>query len=101
MNGMKWCAFISAVLGPSIQDSVALAQHRLTSTWKMLSASEMGTFSEPKLGDFAIVRVLVVFAQAIIPVLIGVYSRECLLTDGAAEHNVGRRKPKARALLTN
>ncbi len=96
---MKWCAFKPGILGLSIQDSVALAEHRLTSTWKMLSASEMGTFSEPKLGDFAVVRVLVGLAHAIVPAIVGTYSRECLLTDGTAEHNIGRRKLKAHALL--
>lgn len=62
MNRVEWCACKSGVLGPPIQDSVALADHKLTSTWKMVSASEMGTFSEPKLRDFAVVRVLAVFA---------------------------------------
>ena len=45
-----------------IPDLIALAEHRLTSTWKMGSASEMGTFSEPKLCDFAVIRALAVFA---------------------------------------
>ena len=51
-----------AFQGLPIQDSEALAEHRLTSTWKMFSASEMGTLCEPKSGDFAVVGVLVFFA---------------------------------------
>ena len=34
-------------------------------------------------------------------VLVGIYSRQSLLTNGAAEHDVGRRKLKAHALLRN
>lgn len=67
----------------------------------MLSASEMGTFSEPKLRDLAVVRVPAIIAQAIVLVIMCIYGRDCLLTDGAAEHNVGRRKLKACALLTS
>lgn len=93
---------MSGVLSLSTKDSVLVVEHRLTSTWKMLSTSEMSTFSEPKLRDFAVLRVLAIFAyEAIVLVIIGIYSRQCLLTDGAAEHNVGRRKLKAQALLSN
>lgn len=62
MNRVEWCACKYGVLGLSTKGSVTLAEHRLTSTGKMLSASEMGTFSEPKFWDLAVVRVLVVFA---------------------------------------
>ena len=62
MNRVEWCACKSDVLGLFTRDSVALAKPGLTSTWKMLSTSEMGTFSEPKLRDFAVLRVLAVFA---------------------------------------
>ena len=62
MKRVKWCACKSGVLDLPIQDSVALPEHKLTSTWKMLSASEMGTFSEPKLRDLALVRVPAIIA---------------------------------------
>ena len=60
MNRVEWCAWKFGVLGQSIQDLVVLAERRLTSTWKMLSASEVGTFGEPKPGDFAITRAFTV-----------------------------------------
>lgn len=59
----------------------------------------MGTFSEPELCNFAVIRALAVFAQASDRIIIGIYSRECLLADRAAKYNVGRRKLKADALL--
>lgn len=62
MTRVEWCACKSGVSGLSIPDFVNLAEHRLTSTWKMLSASEMGTFSEPKLRYFAIGRLFAVLA---------------------------------------
>lgn len=99
MNRVEWCACNSVALNPPIKDSVALPENRLTYTWKMFSTSEMGTFSEPKLRDLAVVRVLAIFVKAVVPFIIGIYSRECFLTDGTAEHNVGRRKLKANALL--
>lgn len=62
MDRVEWRACKSCVLGLSAQDSVALAERRLTPARKMLSASEMGTFSEPKPCDSAVVRVLAVLA---------------------------------------
>lgn len=67
MDRVEWCACKFGVLDQSIQDSVpldsvALAEQQLTSTRKMPSASEMGTFSEPKLRDPIVVRDLVVSA---------------------------------------
>ena len=67
----------------------------------MLSAGEMGTFSEPKLRNLAVLRVLVAYAKAVLLFIVGVYSRECLLTDGAAEDDVDRRKLKAHPPLRN
>ena len=62
VNRVEWCACKFGVLGLSIQYSVALAEHRFTSTRKMLSASEMGTFSEPEFRYPAIWRLFAVFA---------------------------------------
>ena len=95
MNRVERCACKSGELGPSLQKYVALVEHKLTTTWKMLSAGEMGTFSEPKLRNLAVMRVLFAFAKAVLMFIVGVYSRDCLLTDGAAEDDVDRRKLKA------
>ena len=62
MNRVEWCAYKIGVLDRSIHNITVLAEHELTSTWKMLSAREMGTFSKPKLGAFAIVRALAILA---------------------------------------
>ena len=99
MNRVKRCAFKFGVLDRSIQDLVALAEHRLTSTWKMRPASDMGTFSEPELCNLAVVGAFAVFAQASDRIIVGIYSRERLLADRAAKYNVGRRKSQADALL--
>ena len=95
MNRVERCACKSGELGPSFKNYVALVEHKLTTTWKMFSAGEMGTFSEPKLRNLAVMRSLVAFAKAVLLFIVGVYSRECLLTDGAAEDNVDRQKLKA------
>ena len=50
-----------ALLDQSVQDLTLLAEHRLTSTWEVFSASEMGTFGEPKLRDFATTGALAIF----------------------------------------
>ena len=61
MNRVEWRACESGVLGQSVQDLALLAEHRLTSTWEVFSTSEMGTFGEPKLRDFALIRALAIF----------------------------------------
>ena len=101
MNRVERCACESVELGPSLQSYVALVEHKLTTTWKMLSAGEMGTFSEPKPRNLAVMRVLVPFAKAVLLFIVGVYSRKCLLTNGAAEDDVDRRKLKAHPPLRN
>ena len=95
VNRVERCACKSGESGPSLRNYVAIVEHKLTTTWKMLSAGEMGTFSKPKLRNLAVMRVLVTFAKAVLLFIVGVYSRECFLTDGAAEDDVDRRKLKA------
>ena len=61
MNRVERHACESGVLGQSVQDLALLAEHRLTSTWEVFCTSEMGTFGEPKLRDFATIRALAMF----------------------------------------
>ena len=61
MNRVEWRACESGVSGQSIQDLALLAEHRLTSTWEVFPTSEMGTFGEPKLRDFAIIMPVAIF----------------------------------------